>query len=72
METFASDADARLVDLEFDSQPAQTFERAMAIGRRGIIRNFARAFGQSRQNRIAVRNGFIARQFHNAIDSPAR
>ena len=58
--------------VDLDPEAPQAFERAAAIGGRGIISYFAGAFGERRQNRVTMRNGFVARKFHNPGDVSAR
>jgi len=60
------DMDAFAPHLDFDPQLAQAFKRAAAIRRQRIVADLAAPLGKRRKNRIAMRNGFIAGQLHNA------
>ena len=53
---------------DFYAEAAEAFERAGTILSSGIVAYFGGTFGQGGQNCIAMRDGFISRNFDGAID----
>ena len=68
----AGDADAVALNFDFHAELRETIERAAAIGRRGKVRDLARALGKRCEHRVTMRNGFVAGNFERAADRASR
>ena len=58
--------------MDRDAQRAQAVERGRAIGAGRIVRDPARAVGQRRQQRVAMRDGLVAGDTKTARQAPRR
>ena len=72
VETMAVNTGDSIPLLDFGAQRPHAGERGLAIRAGRIIRNFGSAFGDRRQHRVTMGDGFVAGKLDRAADSTGR